>query len=188
MSVKPNQEKLFTSNCEHYLTPPHIVDKVVEVLGETGEISLDPCANEAMNIPSIRQYNKEDNGLAILNSWGGLNDSWKCTVYCNPPYGRQIRKWTQKATEQFLAHTNMSIILLVPARVDTLWFQELIVATSPLNRVCFWKGRLRFSTPNYTGKVSGAPFPSAIILLSHNTEHFKKFEQVFGNYGLMTGF
>ena len=186
MSVKPNQEKLFTSSCEHYLTPPHIVDKVVDVFD--GNITLDPCANEAMNIPAEISYTKDTGNVynGLVQYWGDRYHS--SNVYINPPYGRQIGKWTKKAAVEFAIDPRMSIILLIPARVDTRWFQEMIVATSPLNRVCFWKGRLGFSTPNYTGKVSGAPFPSAIILLSHNTEHFRKFEEVFAHHGLITGF
>ena len=176
MGIKPSQAKLFISNGEHYLTPPKIIDKVLEVFGT---IDLDPCANEAMNIPALFSYNKKNDGLSKF---------WNRNVYVNPPYGRQIRKWTQKATMEFLNDSCTNIILLVPARVDTRWFQEMIVATLPLNRVCFWKGRLGFSIPNYTGKVSGAPFPSAIVLLSHNAEHFRKFEEVFGSCGLMAGF
>ena len=51
----------------------------------------------------------------------GLKSSWKVagggTVFCNPPYGREIGKWVQKAYEEAQAGT--PIVLLIPARTDT---------------------------------------------------------------------
>lgn len=49
----------------------------------------------------------------------GLRQSWDVggAVFCNPPYGREIGKWVQKAYEE--AQKGIKIVLLIPARTDT---------------------------------------------------------------------
>ena len=38
--------------------------------------------------------------------------------WCNPPYGREIREWVAKAVDE------RGGCLLLPARVDTVWFHD----------------------------------------------------------------
>lgn len=46
----------------------------------------------------------------------GLTQSWDCggAVFCNPPYGREIGKWVQKAHQEAELVEN-PIVLLIPA-------------------------------------------------------------------------
>lgn len=85
-------------------------------------------------------------------------------VWCNPPYGRQIGKFVRKGYEE--AQKGAIVVMLVPARVDTRWWQDYCSKAA----VWFIKGRLKFvnkSFPSYREdgdfKVSPAPFPSAIV-------------------------
>lgn len=84
------------------------------------------------------------NGLA--QSWGGRR------VWCNPPYGRSIGHWTEKAAAE--AHRATLIVMLVPARTDTRWWHDAISTA----RVEYLRGRLRFK-----GAPASAPFPSALL-------------------------
>ena len=82
----------------------------------------------------------------------GLTVSWANEiVWCNPPYGRQIKEWMKKAHKE---STNAKIVMLLPARTDTMWFHEYAI----IHKVTFLRGRLKFG-----GQKVGAPFPSIIV-------------------------
>lgn len=81
----------------------------------------------------------------------GLKQEWTGVCWCNPPYGRQIGKWVEKA-----AKSNATVVMLVPARTDTAWFHDWIL---PFAEVRFVRGRLKFG-----GAKNGAPFPSMVVI------------------------
>lgn len=82
----------------------------------------------------------------------GLNVTWaEETVWCNPPYGRQIKYWVKKA---HLESATSKIVMLLPARTDTMWFHDY----ASLHKVTFIRGRLKFG-----GHSVSAPFPSIIV-------------------------
>jgi len=74
--------------------------------------------------------------------------------WMNPPYGRDIADWVQKAYEQGLK--GKVTVCLIPARPDTRWFQDYVMKADILH---FIKGRLKFNDSK-----SSAPFPSAIAI------------------------
>ena len=86
----------------------------------------------------------------------GLKSSWKVagggTVFCNPPYGREIGKWVQKAYEE--AQTGTPIFLLIPARTDFIYHKA---------EIRFIRGRLRF-TDDDGNAADPAPFPSMLVI------------------------
>lgn len=83
----------------------------------------------------------------------GLALPWAdARVWCNPPYGREIGKWTRKAAEEREKAT--LIVMLVPARTDTAWWHAAMLTA----RVEFLRGRLTFK-----GAAASAPFPSALF-------------------------
>ena len=72
----------------------------------------------------------------------------------NPPYGRKIGAWVQKAYES--AHSGALVVCLLPARSDTEWFHRYVTRAS---EVRFLRGRLRFG-----GGEHPAPFPSVVVV------------------------
>ena len=76
----------------------------------------------------------------------------------NPPYGRQIGKWMEKAYKESLSNADI-VVCLVPARTDTKWWHDWALK----GKVIFVKGRLKFND----GKQS-APFPSAVVIFDRN--------------------
>ena len=40
------------------------------------------------------------------------------TVFCNPPYGRAIKDWVKKSSEE-VKKPNTTVVMLIPARTDT---------------------------------------------------------------------
>ena len=82
----------------------------------------------------------------------GLAHSWageRC--YMNPPYGREIGPWVEKARRE--GERGALVVGLLPARTDTAWFHEHVYRAA--TEIRFLKGRLKFE-----GAVASAPFPS----------------------------
>ena len=98
----------------------------------------------------------------------GLSQSWDRggAVFCNPPYGREIGKWVQKAFEE--ARGGYPIVLLIPARTDTAYFHDYIYGKAEIR---FVRGRLRF-TDDDGNAADPAPFPSMVVI--YNGERVKE--------------
>ena len=75
-------------------------------------------------------------------------------MYCNPPYSN-IASWVKKAYYESF-EPNTLIVMLIPARTDTRYFQEYIYHRSEIR---FIKGRLKFGDAK-----NSAPFPSMIVI------------------------
>ncbi len=121
-------------------TPPRFFG---EVDREFGPFDLDVCATPE-NAKTSRFFTKEDDGLAQL--WVG-----KC--WMNPPYGREIKLWMEKAFRS--AASGALVVCLVPARTDTAWWHGYAMK----GEVRFIRGRLKFVGGDYS-----APFPSALVI------------------------
>lgn len=86
---------------------------------------------------------------------GGLERKWWSPSFVNPPYGRSVSKWIQKALEE--RKLGVTVVFLLPARTDTRWMHELVLPNA--EEIRFVRGRLRFG-----GAKTGAPFPSMIVI------------------------
>lgn len=128
----------YSSKTIEWETPQWLFDALDEEFG----FMLDVCAS-AKNFKCDAFYTAEIDGLA--QDWG------HATVWMNPPYGRSIAKWIQKAA----AHKG-TCVGLVPARVDTRWWHDHIQGRA---EVRFIKGRVKF-----VGAKHNAPFPCAIVI------------------------
>ena len=134
-----NSNVHFSSKTDLWSTPQDLYDK----LNEEFNFTLDPCAT-AENHKTDKYFTKEDDGL--LQDWSNER------VFMNPPYGREIGKWVKKACE-----SNTLVVCLLPARTDTRWWHDYVIAKAC--EVRFIKGRLKFG-----GSRNSAPFPSAIVI------------------------
>lgn len=132
----------FSSKTNEWSTPQAFFDE----LDKEFNFTLDPCATHD-NAKCEKYYTIEDDGL--LQDWS--ND----VVFMNPPYGREIKHWVQKAYEESLK--GATVVCLIPARTDTSYWHEYIF--NKADDIRFIKGRLKFGD----GKNS-APFPSAVIV------------------------
>lgn len=72
----------------------------------------------------------------------------------NPPYGRAIGFWIAKAYAA--AQAGATIVALIPARTDTIWWHEYVTRAAEIR---FLRGRVRFGAAK-----SGAPFPNAVVV------------------------
>jgi len=120
---------LFSSASQHWATPKELYDE----LDKEFRFNDDPCP---------------------LHGEKGLNRSWGTRTFLNPPYGREISKWLERAWyESFWGKT---IVCLIPSRTDTRWWHNYVMEADEIR---FLKGRLKFG-----GSKNSAPFPSAIIV------------------------
>lgn len=76
-------------------------------------------------------------------------------VFCNPPYGSEIKKWVEKSFRES-QKDNTIVVMLIPARTDTSYFHDFILHRAEIR---FIKGRLKFGDSK-----NAAPFPSMIVI------------------------
>lgn len=127
----------FTSLIQEYGTPHWLFD----ALDVEFHFTLDVCAS-AENAKCQTYFTKEQDGLA---------QRWTGTCWMNPPYGRNIRRWIEKAR-----NSNATVVCLLPARTNTRWWFEVVADAS---EVRFIHPKLQFD-----GAAHVAPFPSAVVI------------------------
>lgn len=137
-----NTDLMFSSKSDLWSTPMDFYNK----LNKEFNFTLDPCCNEE-NKKCEKYFTKEENGL--LQDWGGE------IVFCNPPYGRELKKWVKKAYEESKKE-NTTVVMLIPARTDTSYFHDYIYNKSEIR---FIRGRLKFGDSK-----NSAPFPSMVVI------------------------
>ena len=113
---------VYSSKSEMWETPQDFFDR----LDARFHFQTDVCAVPE-NAKCKHYYTPEQDGLA--QEWTGI-------CWCNPPYGRQIGKWVEKA-----ANSRATVVMLLPARTDTKWFHDYCLPTA---EIVFIKGRLKF--------------------------------------------
>ena len=138
---------LLSSNSEEWATPRLFFDE----LNREFHFTLDPCAN-ADNAVCEKYFTREQDGLS--QSWQGE------TVFCNPPYGKEICKWVEKADAE--AQNGATVVMLIPARTDTRYFHRYIYKK---HEIRFIPGRLHFNESK-----NAAPFPSMVVVMRGESE------------------
>lgn len=144
---------LLSSKNMNWETP----DELLDLIRQLDVIGLDPATTKANPTGAKLIYTPEEDGLVLPWTSNGL-------VYCNPPYGREVKKWVQKASVE--AARGAEIIMLLPARPDTSWCQKWVFGTA--DSVLFWSGRLTFK-----GAPHPAPFPSMLAYWGKRKSSFK---------------
>lgn len=145
----------YSSNDHEWYTPRTFFNR----LNTQWNFTLDPCATKESALCK-KFYTKEDDGLK--QSWA------KERVFMNPPYGRDIGKWVQKAfaetTTAFSKDSAQLVMGLLPARTDTNWFHKWVLGHA---QITFLKGRIKFLTCNEFGELTegdSCPFPNILAL------------------------
>jgi site-specific DNA-methyltransferase (adenine-specific) len=144
-----NTEVMFSSKTDQWATPQWFFDE----LDEEFKFTLDPCADR-FNHKCSKYYTKEQDGLS--KDWGGE------TVFCNPPYGREIPQWVQKCFDEVYSGRCLCAVMLIPARTDTQWFHKYIYKRAEIR---FVKGRLKFGD-----STNSAPFPSMVVVFRNEVQ------------------
>lgn len=131
-----------TGGTNVWATPQGFYDLLDAEFGFT----LDPCALPG-NTKCARYFTPEDDGLE--QDWG------QDVVFCNPPYGRDIGAWVEKAARS--AQRGATVALLIFCRSDVKYFHEWILPCA--SEIRFVEGRLKFG-----GADNSAPAPSIVVV------------------------
>jgi phage N-6-adenine-methyltransferase len=145
-----NTGVMFSSATSEWETPQWLFDE----LDKEFNFGLDVCATTE-NAKCTYYISPQDNALS--KDWTGDGTCWM-----NPPYGREIGKWIEKARKESLK--GVTVVCLLPARTDTRWFHDYIWDAGKHQprkgvEVRFLKGRLKFG-----GARNSAPFPSMVVI------------------------
>lgn len=127
-----------SASCD-WETPQDFFDRI----NAEFQFTLDVCATTE-NAKCERFYSPDEDGLR--QRWVGI-------VWMNPPYGREIGRWVEKAYAE--AQNGAAVVCLLPARTDTRWFHDYCKR----GEIRFVRGRLKFG-----GSTNNAPFPSMIVI------------------------
>jgi len=130
----------FSSATAEWSTPQWLFDQ----LNAEFHFNLDVCATQE-NTKCSFFYGHGTDGLA---------QPWTGACWMNPPYGREIGKWVQKAWWS-AEHNDALVVCLLPARTDTAWWHDFVAH----GEIRFLRGRLKFGDAS-----APAPFPSAIVI------------------------
>lgn len=121
-------------------TPPELLSPVKTYFG--GKIPFDVCTSEANPTDATEFWTPEDDALNCI---------WPESSYCNPPYGKAMQAWVEKAVEEAASGSEV-LLLLSAARWEQGWWQTFI---SKVPYVCFIRGRVSFIRPSTGDRVSG---------------------------------
>ena len=143
---------LFTSTTDEWPTPQDLYDTLHAEFG----FDLDPCADHS-NAKCPRYFTRDDDGLT---------QNWAGTVFMNPPYGREMKRWIKKAHDESLR--GATVVCLIPARTDTTYWHDHVMKAS---EVRFIRRRLHFANARHDARKAdgsatahNAPFPSVIVV------------------------
>jgi len=136
-----NTDVMFSSKTDFWETPQDFFNKV----NEEFDFTLDVCAT-IDNKKCDNFFSPDQNGL--IQEWTGV-------CWMNPPYGREITKWIEKAFYES-KKDNTIVVGLLPSRTDTRWFHNYIYNQAEIR---FIKGRLKFGY-----ETNSAPFPNMLVI------------------------
>lgn len=129
----------FSSKTNEWATPQDFFDEMNNEFNFTLDV-----ASTIENAKCTRFFTQQDDGL---------NKSWDNEIiWCNPPYGRELKHWVKKASKA----KGGIVVMLIPARTDTSYFHDYIYGKAEIR---FLRGRLKFG-----GSKNSAPFPSMLVI------------------------
>lgn len=157
-----NTDLMFSSESIEWGTPWWLYD----VLDEEFSFDVDVCAREEDSL-APECFTPDMDSLSLEWTPGR-------TYFMNPPYGREISKWIEKARNS--ADQGAMVVCLLPGRIDTRWFWSFCSE----GEVRILKGRLKFRdiTPypddfpeEKKQNVTVAAFPSIVVVFHPYLAH-----------------
>lgn len=148
-----NTDLMFSSKTDLWSTPIDLYRQ----LDYEFNFSLDPCCT-TFNCKCDKGY-YHDKGIDGLSmDWHkDLKNTTNFNVFMNPPYGKSIFGWIEKAYLE--SQKGCTVVALLPARVDTDWFHRFIYKRFEIK---FIRGRLKYGNSKHN-----APFPSMIVIFKN---------------------
>lgn len=139
--------KRYASSSSEWTTPQPLFNSLDKIF----HFTLDAAAT-ADNAKCAKFYTAKQDALA---------QEWRGVVWCNPPYGRGLGRWVEKACE-----SRATVVMLLPAYTANAWWHEFVV---PRGEVILLRGRVQY------GGIAFAPFSSAIVIFRRNVSDRKRY-------------
>ena len=137
----------YNGNGREWETPPELF----KLLDDEFHFTLDPCATE-QNAKVGYFFTEQDSGLVA--DWG------RDRVFMNPPYGRELLRWVEKAKES--AKAGALVVGLLPAATDSAWWHDHVVGSA---EVRYLRKRPRFLIYTETGTKWNSPFQPCVVVV-----------------------
>lgn len=133
------------SNKTDWQTPPDLF----ETLNNHFNFECDVAASHENKL--CNKYFTEEHSCLGKSNWTPMN-------FMNPPYGREIVGFIEKAYQQY-QDKEYATVALLPARTGVKWFHEYVYNKAD---ILFLKGRLSFYDSE--GRLpNAAPFESMLV-------------------------
>ena len=172
-----------TCKSTEYMTPPEILEPVRDYFyAMTGDrqIGLDPATRS--DNPTAARIWCSTKGIhtytsSPIYSTTGLEVDWaepvedfrSRSIFLNPPYGPELRRWTRKLRETAFSLYSPPIAALLPGqRFETSWWQEEVL-NDKLTGIVFIRKRVQFKLPDGS-KPGGNPYGSMLYCYNGNFE------------------
>jgi site-specific DNA-methyltransferase (adenine-specific) len=159
---------MFSSSSIEWETPPELF----AYLDRQHHFDLDPCCRKE-TAKCEHYFTPNENGL--FQEWYG-------TVYMNPPYGREIKKWLTKAYSEVRVGRAKKVVCLIPSRTSTSWWHDYVMYARELILI---EGRLKFRKWTDTEEgyreltdSNSAPFPSAICIFEGEMKEIAQLKRI----------
>lgn len=148
-------KRVFVNDKNHTVewgTPTDLYNKLNEEFIFTLDAAASDCNHKASNY-----FTKEQN--ALIKPWSGR-------VFLNPPYGRRVSEWMNKAWSEVDIGNAELVVCLVPVCCDTAWFHRYCFGLAA--EIRFIEGRLRFNNTSSGIDRGPAPhtagFPACLVI------------------------
>ena len=137
---------IHSSNDMAWRTPQRLFD----LLDSEFHFDLDAAAS-ADNALCENYFTAQED--ALTRDWSRYKSVW-----CNPPYGRELHRWMAKAFIE--SRHGPTVVMLVMACTETRWWRDYAWRADEIRLV---QGRIKFTRS--TGEPAGAaPKGSAVII------------------------
>ncbi|MDX1371351.1 MAG: DNA N-6-adenine-methyltransferase [Nitrososphaeraceae archaeon] len=141
------EKVMFSHKKDEYITPKYLFDE----LNFYYNFYTDPCTTKDNPLGCKLFFTKETDGLNFKK--------WVGNVFINPSYGKDVERWVSQALTYCVFNKDKTVVMLLPARTDTRWFQQLLDMKN--TKFHFISGRLQFRNTEYK-----APFPSVLVFFN----------------------
>ena len=135
----------FDSIRQDWNTPKDLFEKINEEFHFEWDL-----ASSLDNALCSNFYTKEEDGL---------KQNWTGTCWLNPPYGDKSSKmvdWIKKAYLDTQNNSDLTVVMLIPARTNTKWFHEYCMKSYEIKFIC---GRPKFGDSKH-----GLPQPLVLVV------------------------
>tara|TARA_R110002050_G_scaffold236063_3_gene371975 strand:- start:1801 stop:2334 length:534 start_codon:yes stop_codon:yes gene_type:complete len=144
---------IHSSKNDCWRTPPRLFN----LLDTEFNFGLDAAAT--INSKLCERYMGPDHRAESCRD--ALSASWHSSnaVFCNPPYGRKVGRWVEKAWKES-RDMKSTVVVLVMSCTDTAWWHDYAMKADEIRLL---RGRVRFLREDGS-KAAAAPKGSAILV------------------------